>query len=195
VLCCGCAARERQCKHRIIAFCDKCNEQHQCHDKHNCSESTTVDQMNIGPSRPSLNGSLKDIQAKKRLDNRHYHEADLVRLNGCGSVREMPRPQELSTREMPRPQSTGPLILESQRQEADRRRVLGRSSHRHSHGHGSNGDMPRPKHGSNRDMPRPCPSSSLNMPRPRHGSSREPPRPSPYRREERPSSRRPSNCR
>ena len=40
VLCCGCAAREHQCQHRIIAFCDKCNEEHKCHDKHNCSEST-----------------------------------------------------------------------------------------------------------------------------------------------------------
>ena len=82
--------------------------------------------MNIGPSRPSLNGTLKDIQAKMRLDNRHYQEADLIQLNGRGSVREMPRPQELSTRDMPRPQgsstrempcpqSTGVMILESQR--------------------------------------------------------------------------------
>ena len=162
--------------------------------------------MNIGSSRSSLNGSLKDIQAKKRLDNRRYQEADLIRLNGHGSVREMPRPQELSTRDMPCPQglstrimpcpqSTGSMIQESQRirQEADR--VLDRSSHRHSHGHGSNRDMPRPHHGSNRDMPRPKHSSNMNIPRPRHGSTREAPRPSPYRREERPSSRRPSNCR
>ena len=189
VLCCGCAARERQCQHRVIAFCDKCNEEHKCHDKHNCSESTTVDQVNIGPSRPSLNGSLKDIQAKMRLNNRRYQEADLVRLNGRGSVRDMPRPQELSTREISCPQGSsareiGPMILESKqiRQEADR--VLGRSSHRHSRGHCSNRDMPRPHHGSNRDMPRP-----------RHGSTRKAPRPSPYRHEERPSSRRPSNCR
>jgi len=45
VLCCGCAAREHQCQHRIIAFCDKCNEEHKCHDKHNCSESTIAGTM------------------------------------------------------------------------------------------------------------------------------------------------------
>jgi hypothetical protein len=40
VLCCGCAERDQHCQHRIIAFCDKCNEEHICNDKHNCSEST-----------------------------------------------------------------------------------------------------------------------------------------------------------
>ena len=143
--------------------------------------------MNIGTSTPSLNGSLKDIQAKKRLDNRRYQEADLIRLNGRGSVREMPRPQELSTRDMPCPQGSSTRVMP--RQEAAR--ILGRSSHRYSNGHGSNRDMPRPHHGSNRDMPRPNHSSNMNMPRPRHGSTKEALRPSPYRREERPSSRRP----
>ena len=164
--------------------------------------------MNIKPSRPSLSlsGSLRDIQAKMRLENRRYQEADLIRLNGHGSVRDMPRPQESSsrnmpcpqgssTRKMPRPQSTGPMILESHRIREEALRVLGRSSLRNSQGHGSNRDMPRPHHGSNKHMPLPHHSSSRNMPRPRHGSTREAARPSPYRREEGSSSRRPSNQR
>ena len=158
--------------------------------------------MNIGPSTSSLNESFKHIQAKKRLDNRRYQEADLIRLNGRGSVRDMPCPQKLSnsnmlcpqglsTRETPRPQSTGLMILESQRIRQGADQVLGRSSHRHSHGQGSKRDMSRPHHGSNKDMPCPHPSSNKSMPRPHHGFPREAPRPSPYRREERPSSRRP----
>ena len=54
---------------------------------------------------------------------------------------------------------------------ASARAVLGRSSHRHSHGDGFN-----------RDVPRPHPSSNLNVPRPRPGSTREAPRPPPYSR-------------
>ena len=66
-------------------------------------ESTSVDQESIEHSRPSLRGSLKDIQAKMRLDNQRYQKANLVRLNGHGSNRDMPRPRQSSTRNMPRP--------------------------------------------------------------------------------------------
>ena len=68
----------------------------------NC-ESTSVDQESIEHSSLSLRGSLKDIQAKMRLDNQRYQKANLVRLNGHGSNRDMPRPRQSSTRNMPRP--------------------------------------------------------------------------------------------
>ena len=98
-----------------------------------------------------------------------------------GSNRDMPRPHvTVSTRNNPRPQSTCPLILESQRvilesqiarQESER--VLGR----HTQGHGSNRDMPRPDStGQDTDI------MSSNRHSQGHGSSRRAPRPrsSPY---------------
>ena len=61
------------------------------------------DQESIEHSRPSLRKSLKDIQAKMRLDNQRYQKANLVRLNMHGSNRDMPRPHQSSTRKTPRP--------------------------------------------------------------------------------------------
>ena len=116
-----------------------------------------------------------DIQAQMRADNRRYQEMEQYQSNG--SNRDMPRPHvTVSTRDNPRPQSTCPLILESQRvilarQESER--GLGR----HTQGHGSNRDMPRPDStGQDTDI------MSSNRHSQGHGSNRRAPRPrsSPY---------------
>ena len=85
MICCGCGHRGHQCNHGILEFCINCS-------RLSLDNSTTLIER------------IGDIQAQMRLDNQRYQEeAELVRSNGCESIRSMPRPHHGSNSKVPRP--------------------------------------------------------------------------------------------